>query len=150
LRRGGSCGLPTAGRDGQRDAGEEEKAGQGLPRLLALHGLQQAGQGPGAAGGGSDGYRAQRVDLLSCQHVKDIQAPGGWGAPNQWRTCLRRGVGAVSRRKGRQNRRGAAQGPGTLTHHRQFVAGQVHKQVVGLQPAVGRGGFCGLVDRAEV
>jgi len=55
LRGGRPCGLPSAGRGGQRDAGEEEKAGQGLPRLLALQGLQQARQGPGAAGGGRNG-----------------------------------------------------------------------------------------------
>jgi len=48
LVRGGPRGLPTAGQCGQRNAGEEEHAGQGLSSLLAFRSLRQAGQGPGA------------------------------------------------------------------------------------------------------
>jgi len=41
----GPCGLPAPGRCRQRDALENKEAGQGMPRLLPLQGLQELSPG---------------------------------------------------------------------------------------------------------
>jgi len=77
-----------------------------------------------------------------------MSRPGG-GAPRIMGSSFVPGDG-VPCRKGSQHRRGAPWSWALRPHHRQLVAGQAHPQVVGPQPAVGRGGSRGPVDGAEV